>query len=245
MQQILKTHSITKIYHTDGSDVEALRGVTFSMDRGEFVALMGPSGCGKSTFLHLIAGLDHLSSGQIYLVDDRVDQLNETQWAILRRKHIGFVFQFFNLIDNMSVADNVEIPALLLGIAPRKAIDRREYLLAKLRLSDKAKAFPSQLSGGEQQRVAIGRALVNQPTILILDEPTGNLDSTSANNVLDLLTGIHTQGQTILMITHDMHVASVANRVVFMRDGQITGESILEGSMDPLSILSNDIKMEI
>ena len=171
--------------------------------------------------LHLLAGLDRPTSGQVLLKGSRIDHLSETALAKMRRKEIGFVFQFFNLISNLSVAANIELPALLIHSSRIEARRRREKLLQELGLADKANNLPSQLSGGQQQRVALARALVNQPALLLADEPTGNLDSTSAREVLELLKYYHQQGQTIVLVTHDEKIAQTAERVIVMRDGEI------------------------
>jgi putative ABC transport system ATP-binding protein len=199
--------------------------VDLAIAPGEFVALMGPSGCGKSTLLHLLGGLDRPTTGDIHLDGRRVDGLGEADWAVLRRRQIGFMFQFFNLIGNLSVADNVELPALIAGISTREAVARRKALLAQLELTGKARTVPTRLSGGQQQRVALARALVNRPAVLLADEPTGNLDSRSTSEVLALLRQVHADGQSICLVTHDPRIASVANRVLHMRDGRIISET--------------------
>ncbi|MBV9207098.1 MAG: ABC transporter ATP-binding protein, partial [Actinobacteria bacterium] len=176
---LLRTSKLVKVYRADGVTVEAVRGVDIEVAAGEFVAIMGPSGSGKSTLLHVLGGLEPATSGEIWLRGQRVDGLPEAGWAILRRRHVGFVFQFFNLLSNMTVADNIELPALLAGATPRQARRRREELLAELGLAGKAAAAPGRLSGGEQQRVALARALANEPSLLLADEPTGNLDSSN------------------------------------------------------------------
>ncbi|WP_344949839.1 ABC transporter ATP-binding protein [Sphaerisporangium flaviroseum] len=220
----IHTVNLVKIYQTGGLPVHAVRGIDLRVEHGEFVAIMGPSGSGKSTLVHMLGGLDTRTSGEIWVDGRRADTLNESAWAILRRQKIGFVFQFFNLVDNMTVADNVELPALLGGASPKHARERREYLLTELGLTDKADAAPAQLSGGEQQRVALARALANQPHVLLADEPTGNLDSRNTRDVLRLLGEVHRQGQTIVMVTHDARVAGLADRVVTLLDGQIVDD---------------------
>lgn len=247
MRPAIEGKSLKKAFTANGGEatVHALQGVDLSIRSGEFVAVMGPSGCGKSTLLHLLAGLDAPTSGEVYLDGKRVDRLNETQWAILRRRQIGFVFQVFNLIGNLTVADNVEMPALLAQLSPKEAQRRRQTLLDELGLADKAKAIPNQLSGGQQQRVALARALINRPTILFADEPTGNLDSQSASEVLALLQRQRQQGQTILMVTHDVRVASIAGRVIYMRDGLILNETELTASERPREILSHLMQLEM
>src|SRR6266513_1720260 len=222
---LLRTSKLVKVYRADGVTVEAVRGVDIELGIGEFVAIMGPSGSGKSTLLHVLGGLEPATSGEIWLRGQRVDGLSTAAWAILRRQHIGFVFQFFNLLSNMTVADNVELPALLAGATPRQARKRREELLAELGIAGKAGAAPARLSGGEQQRVALARALANEPSVLLADEPTGNLDSSNTRDVLRLLRRAHDQGQAILMVTHDARVASLADRVINLFDGMVADDA--------------------
>jgi len=222
---LLRTAKLVKAYHSDGVETVAVRGVDIELGVGEFVAIMGPSGSGKSTLLHVLGGLEPATSGEIWLRGRRVDGLSTTAWAILRRRHVGFVFQFFNLLSNMTVADNVELPALLAGATPRQARRRREELLAELGLADKAGAAPARLSGGEQQRVALARALANEPSLLLADEPTGNLDSANTRDVLRLLRRTHARGQAILMVTHDARVASLADRVINLFDGMVADDA--------------------
>jgi len=245
MNPILMTKSLSKTYHPNGAAVRALREVDLALAPGEFVTVMGPSGCGKSTLLHLSGGLDRPTSGEVYLNGARVDTLSEAGWAVLRRRQVGFVFQFFNLIGNLTVADNVELPALLAGVSSNEARRRRQALLADLSITDKADIVPSQLSGGEQQRVALARALINQPAVLLADEPTGNLDSQSSAEVLALLQRMNVQGQAILLVTHDARVASVANRVIYMRDGQVKDEIRIEKGRDPQAVLASIVQLEV
>ncbi len=224
---MIETKNLVKVHHSDGVDVHAIRGIDLHVSPGEFVAVMGPSGSGKSTVLHLLAGLVPPTSGEIWIRGCRLDEMGESERAVLRRRHIGVVFQFFNLISNMTVADNVELPALLGGASPRQARERRRCLLDDLGLADKADAPPTRLSGGEQQRVALARALANEPSLLLADEPTGNLDSTNTREVVRLLERVHDQGQTILLVTHDARVASAADRVVSLFDGVIVDDSAI------------------
>ncbi|HUR06281.1 MAG TPA: ABC transporter ATP-binding protein [Nonomuraea sp.] len=221
---VIKAVNLVKIYSGGAVPVPAVRGVDLQVEPGEFVAIMGPSGSGKSTLVHMLGGLDARTSGEIWLDEKRVDTLSESAWALLRRKKIGFVFQFFNLVANMTVADNVELPALLAGASPREARERREHLLGALNLTERADAAPGQLSGGEQQRVALARALANQPSVLLADEPTGNLDSRNTRDVLRLLSEVHKDGQTIIMVTHDARVAALADRLVSLFDGAIVDD---------------------
>ena len=243
---ILQTKRLTKVYKNNGLEVPALRGIDFALSRGELVAVMGPSGSGKSTLLHLLGGLDSPTSGEVYLNNQRIDSLTESQRAVIRREQVGFIFQAFKLIANLSVSDNIELPALIRGSSTQKARQSRSLLLEQLGITQKAASIPSQLSGGERQRVAIARALVNQPAVLLADEPTGNLDSQTAQDVLKLLRKTHQQGQTILVVTHDPNVASIAQRVIFMKDGYITNETILETHENTRQLLAEllDLGME-
>ncbi len=242
---ILETKNLGKTYSSNRAAVHALRDVNLSVLPGEFVAVMGPSGCGKSTLLHLLGGLDRPTTGEVYVHSERIDRWTESRLAILRRRHIGFVFQFFNLIANLSVADNIELPALLAGNKPQEAKHRREELLLTLGLAGKHNAIPAQLSGGEQQRVALARALVNRPAVLLADEPTGNLDSNNAREVLTVLHQCHAQGQTIVLVTHDARVASAADRVLLMRDGWLVDEIPLGTSERPQDILAHFLRAEL
>jgi putative ABC transport system ATP-binding protein len=241
---LLDARGVTKTYSSGDVPVQALRGVDLTVAPGELVAIMGPSGCGKSTLLHLLGGLDRPTSGELYLRGERVDRLSEAKWSVLRRTQIGFVFQFFNLIGNLTVADNVELPALLAGYSSGEARRRREALLEQLGIDGKAGSVPTQLSGGQQQRVALARARVNRPALLLADEPTGNLDSESTRDVLRLLRGLNDDGQTVLLVTHDARVASIADRVVTMRDGRIVDESVLDQQSPSSVVLSQLIGLE-
>ena len=230
MTRVLEARGLAKTYDTGGAKVSALRGVDLSIERGEFVAIMGPSGCGKSTLLNLLAGLDRPTAGEVWLDGERIDRLSETELARLRRRKVGFVFQFFNLVPTLSAVENVELPLLLVGrrrnAARRSAIE----LMSALGIGDRHGAAPAQLSGGQQQRVALARALANTPDIVLGDEPTGNLDSAAAREVLGLLRAARDRGQTLLIVTHDARVAAAADRVVTLRDGVVCDESELEAA---------------
>ena len=230
MTPVLDARNLAKTYDTGGAKVLALRGVDLAIERGEFVAIMGPSGCGKSTLLNLLAGLDRPTTGEVRLDGERIDQLNEAELARLRRRRIGFVFQFFNLMPTLSVVENVELPLLLVGRRRKDAGRSAIELLSELGIADKHAAAPVQLSGGQQQRVALARALANTPDIVLGDEPTGNLDSASTREVLGLLHGARDRGQTLLLVTHDARVAAAADRVVTLRDGLVSDETELQAA---------------
>jgi putative ABC transport system ATP-binding protein len=227
---VLEARGLAKTYDTGGVKVEALRGVDLAIERGEFVAIMGPSGCGKSTLLNLLAGLDRPTAGEVRLDGERIDQLSETGLARLRRRKIGFVFQFFNLVPTLSAVENVELPLLLVGRRRRDARRSASELLSDLGIGDKLGAAPAFLSGGQQQRVALARAIANTPEVLLGDEPTGNLDSAAAREVLGLLRAARDRGQTLLLVTHDARVAAAADRVVMLRDGRVRDETELEAA---------------
>jgi putative ABC transport system ATP-binding protein len=235
---VVEARGLGKVHGRGEAAVTALREVDLTVAPGEFVAVTGPSGCGKSTLLNLIGGLDSPTSGEIRLRGERIDQAGEARRARLRRSEIGFVFQFFNLILNLTVRDNVELPALLAGVPAREARRRTSELLERLGLQDTGERVPGDLSGGQQQRVAIARALVNRPSLLLADEPTGNLDSGAAREVMSVLRERHGEGQTIVLVTHDLRIASAADRVIGMRDGQISSETVIEEGergADPLA----------
>ncbi|MEU6866682.1 ABC transporter ATP-binding protein [Streptomyces sp. NPDC046876] len=224
---VVRTEGLTKTHHGEGGPVHAVRGVDLTVRPGEFVAVTGPSGAGKSTLLHLLGGLQRPDGGELWLDGQRVDGYSEARWAVLRRRSIGVVFQFFNLVSNLTVADNVELPALLAGASPRAARDSRSELLSELGLEGRERAMPGELSGGEQQRVALARALVNHPALLLADEPAGSLDSKGTREVLRLLSRFHQRGQTIVMVTHDARMASAADRVISFFDGRIADDAPL------------------
>jgi putative ABC transport system ATP-binding protein len=227
---VLEARGLAKTYDTGGAKVDALRGVDLLIERGEFVAIMGPSGCGKSTLLNLLAGLDRPTAGEVRLDDERIDQLSETELARMRRRKIGFVFQFFNLLPTLSAVENVELPLLLVGRRRKDARRSADKLLTDLRIGEKHGAAPAQLSGGQQQRVALARALANTPDIVLADEPTGNLDSAAAREVLGLLRAARDRGQTLLLVTHDARVAATADRIVTLRDGRVSDETELQAA---------------
>ena len=217
----LVLEGVRRTYEAETAPVRALRGVDLTVGRGEFVALMGPSGCGKSTLLHLAAGLDRPDEGSVQLAGEELTVLSESRLSRLRRRHVGLVFQFFNLLEGMSVGENVALAAMVAGASRRDADTRAHELLDLLGLLDKAGQSPAALSGGLRQRLAIARALANRPTVLLADEPTGALDSDGAEEVVGLFKRLHGHGQSILMVTHNPDVAAGAARVVQLRDGVI------------------------
>jgi putative ABC transport system ATP-binding protein len=197
--------------------------------RGETVAVMGPSGCGKSTLLHLLGGLDRPTAGELWLAGQRIDEMSERTLAQLRRSDVGFVFQAFQLMDELTVLENVELPALLAGRSPRAARHRATELLEQVGLTPRTAHLPAALSGGQRQRVAIARALANEPVIVFADEPTGNLDSLATTELLRLFDALHTSGQTLVIVTHDERVAATADRLISMRDGAFVDDTRLTG----------------
>jgi putative ABC transport system ATP-binding protein len=245
MDTVIETRGLHKTYRNNGVAVEALRGVDLEVTRREFVAVMGPSGCGKSTLLHMLGGLDRPTAGEVTVMGRRMDALDESARAVLRRAAVGFVFQTYNLIPNLSVADNVDLPGLLIGQPPTEVAKQRGALLEALGIGDKAGALPGELSMGQRQRVAIARALINRPHVLLADEPTGNLDSRNGAEVMTLLRRFHAGGQTIVLVTHDPKVAGFAGRVIFMRDGQLVDQVQPSTPGDAAAVLSRLVQLEL
>ena len=223
---VLVVQGVRKTFEAENAPVRALRGTDLSMQAGAFVAVMGPSGCGKSTLLNLIAGLDTPDEGSIIIAGEELHGRTEDELSRLRRVHIGIVFQFFNLLEGMTVLENVALPAIIAGMKRRPAETRARDLLDLLGLADKSAAQPGVLSGGQRQRLAIARALANEPTLLLADEPTGALDSEGGSEVLELFRRLHRNGQTILLVTHDDDVAAAAERIVHMRDGRVIDDGL-------------------
>ena len=222
---VVQANKLRKQYQLGSNKVDALAGVDFLVEKGEFVAIMGPSGSGKSTLLHMIGGLDQPSGGEILLAGSRLSQLKDKKATLLRRRNIGFVFQFFNLLPTLSAEENITLPLLIDGQNPKDYQGRLESLLQLTGLSDRRRHKPEQLSGGEQQRVALARALITEPAILLADEPTGNLDSKTGTAIMELLRQSCDQlNQSIVVVTHDPRAAAYADRVVFLRDGRLDGE---------------------
>lgn len=218
---VVTVRGVYRTFDRDTAPVRALRGCELTVARGEFVAVVGPSGCGKSTLLHLIAGLDRPDDGDIAVAGQSLGDLDDGGLAAMRRRHIGLVFQFFNLLDGMSVLENVAIAAMIASVRRRAAVARARDLLDLLGIGDKASQLPSSLSGGQRQRLAIARALANRPTVLLADEPTGALDSGGGAEIVELFRRLHGEGQTIVLVTHNQAMAGSADRVVSMRDGQV------------------------
>jgi putative ABC transport system ATP-binding protein len=227
MSDLIELANVGKVYNR-GASQTALAGVTLSIPAGQFVAVMGPSGSGKSTLLNLVAGLDRPTRGEVRVDGVVVSSLGETALARYRRARLGFVFQFFNLLDHLTVRDNVLLPAQLAGMKRGIARARVAQLLDQLGIADKAKAYPGRLSGGQRQRVAIARALINQPAVVLADEPTGALDSRSGDAVMDLLAQLNRQRQTVVLVTHDARLAAAsASRVITLRDGRVVDDALL------------------
>jgi putative ABC transport system ATP-binding protein len=232
-EPVIRISGVYRTFEKETAPVRALRGAELTVDRGEFVAIMGPSGCGKSTLLNLIAGLDVADEGTVQVGDVILGDLDENGLAVMRRKNIGIVFQFFNLLEGMTALENVVMPALIAGAKRRQAEDRARDLLDLLGLGDKADQLPAGLSGGQRQRLAIARALANEPTVVLADEPTGALDSEGGAEVLELFRRLHQGGQTIVMVTHDQPVADAAQRIVHMRDGKVVDAGTVAASETP------------
>jgi len=223
----VEAKALVKRYRDQGNDVEAVAGVDVDIAAGEFVAVMGPSGSGKSTLLHLLGALDTPTSGEVFVDGISLAQLTRSELAAVRRNKIGFVFQLFNLIQSLTVAENVALPAIAAGERPASYGQKLADLLELVGLAGKEGRYPSQLSGGEQQRVAVARALIRDPAVVLADEPTGNLDTRTGEALLELFVRCHQNGQTIVLVTHDAKVASAADRVLFMRDGRLVEETPL------------------
>ncbi len=223
----VKAEGLTKHYGKGEGLVRAIDQVDLDVAQGEAVAVMGPSGCGKSTLLHLLGGLDRASAGKVWLAGQRIDEMSERALAHMRRGMVGFVFQAFQLMDELTAQENVELPALLAGRSPRAARRRAGELLNQVGLDDRATHLPAALSGGQRQRVAIARALVNEPLVVLADEPTGNLDSAATLELLKLFKALHADGQTFVIVTHDERVAATADRLISMRDGAFVDQTVL------------------
>ncbi len=221
---MIKLDKLTKVYRTDEIESTALNEVSFKIEKGEFVSVMGPSGCGKSTLLNILGMLDKPESGSYEFQGKEVSHLNEKGRALVRKHNIGFVFQNFNLIDELTVFENIELPLIYNKVSSSERKKRVNELIEKIGISHRASHFPQQLSGGQQQRVAVARALITKPPIILADEPTGNLDSSNGNEVMELLCELNEAGTTIVMVTHSTHDASYSGRIINLLDGQVVSE---------------------
>ena len=223
---MIKTRNLTKVFTTEEVETTALYNVNAEVQAGEFVAIMGPSGCGKSTFLHIAGMLDNPTVGEYYFMDEEVSRYSEKKRANLRKGNIGFVFQSFNLIDELTVFENIELPMLYLGVSTPDRKKRVNTLLEQLKLMPRKNHFPQQLSGGQQQRVAVARATIADPKVILADEPTGNLDSSHGDEVMKMLVELNEKGTTIVMVTHSAAYADYANRVINLFDGHVVSENL-------------------
>lgn len=229
---MITTKQLSKIYTTEEVQTSALHNVSFNVQPGEFVAIMGPSGCGKSTLLNILGLLDDATSGSYIFLDHETVGSSEKKKSDLRKKNIGFIFQNFNLIDELTVYENIELPLIYNGVSSSERKKRVEEIMDKINISHRAKHYPHQLSGGQQQRAAVARALVAKPKLILADEPTGNLDSSNGNEVMNLLAELHREGSTIVMVTHSSYDAGFASRIVNMKDGEIFREELASQRRD-------------
>jgi len=220
-EKIIQTSNLTKNYINREVETTAIRNIDLSIEKGEFVAIMGPSGCGKSTLLNLLGLIDHPSSGNLSFNGTAIDSLSEKRKTRIRKGRMGFVFQSFNLVDELNIRENVELPLVFMGIKRRERMKRVTEILDNLKLGHRAKHYPQQLSGGQQQRVAFARAIVVNPLLLLADEPTGNLDSKNGTVIMDLLSEHNREGATVIMVTHSLKNASYAHRIINLHDGSI------------------------
>jgi putative ABC transport system ATP-binding protein len=228
---MLRTVNLQKKYTTDEVETQALHNVSINIRLGEFVAIMGPSGCGKSTLLNIIGLLDNPSGGEFYFLDQEISKFSESQRANLRKHNIGFVFQSFNLIDELTVYENIELPLIYLQVSGAERKKRVEDVLEQMQIMHRRNHFPQQLSGGQQQRVAISRAVISKPKLILADEPTGNLDSAHGQEVMNLLTELNEAGTTIVMVTHSPTDAEYSHRIINLFDGQVISENVKETSI--------------
>lgn len=236
--KIVETENLTRIYGSGEAQVNALDGVSLQVDTGEFVAVMGPSGCGKSTLLHLLGGLDHPSDGVVKIEGKDLSSLDDDALTDLRREHIGFIFQFFNLLPTLTALDNTALPLVLGGMKPAEAQKKAIEWLEKLEVADRSTHRPDELSGGQRQRVAIARSLVTEPSLILADEPTGNLDSKAAEEFAVLLREtVDKWGRSILLVTHDPRISAYADRVIYLKDGKISEET--QNHRQPVAEVSN------
>lgn len=229
---MITLENLTKVFRTEEVQTNALNGISFKVEQGEFISIMGPSGCGKSTLLNIIGLLDSATEGSYQLIGQEMVGLKEKQRAKMRKQNIGFVFQNFNLIDELSVYGNIELPLIYNNVPAAERRKRVEEMAERLKISHRLKHYPQQLSGGQQQRVAVARALINNPKIILADEPTGNLDSRNGNEVMELFTDLNANGATIVMVTHSQYDASFSLRTILMKDGTILSEKKNDRNVD-------------
>ena len=225
---MIKTEQLTKIYRTDEVETTALNEVSIEIKAGEFVSIRGPSGCGKSTLMNILGMIDNPSGGKYFFLDHEVSDYSERQRSDLRKNNIGFIFQSFNLIDELTVFENVELPLIYTKVGSAERKQRVEAVLEKMNMMHRRNHFPQQLSGGQQQRVAVGRAIINNPKLILADEPTGNLDSNNGDDVMKTLVKLNQEGATIIMVTHSQYCAEFGNRIIRMLDGQVVTENIVQ-----------------
>jgi putative ABC transport system ATP-binding protein len=224
MKKILESKNLCKSYYSNDVEFHALKNVDLEINQGEFVAIMGQSGSGKSTLLYTLSGMDDITGGEVYIGNQKINNLKEKEMTNIRRENIGFIFQGINLVSNLTLRENVVVPGYLTNKSRNTIDERATILLNRMEIADQVDKLPSQVSGGQKQRAAIARAMINNPDILFADEPTGALNSSSGKAVLELIKDFNKDGQTIVMVTHDIKSASYANRVVFLKDGRIEGE---------------------
>ena len=229
---MITIQNLSKVFRTEEVETSALNGINLQINQGDFLSIMGPSGCGKSTLLNIVGLLDSASGGSYQLLGNEMIGLKEKGRAMVRKENIGFIFQNFNLIDELSVYDNIELPLIYNNVKPAERKQKVEAIAEKLAIAHRLKHFPQQLSGGQQHRVAVARALVNDPKIILADEPTGNLDSKNGNEVMELLTDLHAKGATILMVTHSDYDASFSQRTIHMKDGVVFSEKKNQRNVD-------------
>lgn len=233
---MITIQNLTKIFRTEELETSALSGINLQINEGDFLSIMGPSGCGKSTLLNIVGLLDSASGGSYTLLNQEMIGLKEKGRSSVRKENIGFIFQNFNLIDELSVYDNIELPLIYNSVKASERKLKVEAIAEKLNIAHRLKHYPQQLSGGQQQRVALARALINDPKIILADEPTGNLDSKTGNEVMELLTDLHAKGATILMVTHSDYDASFSQRTILMKDGVIFSEKMNQRNVDVFTI---------
>lgn len=231
---MIKIQGLSKVFRTEEVETKALNEISLEVKEGEFVTIMGASGCGKSTLLNIVGLLDSATNGSYQLLGREINSLKETEKNKVRKQNVGFIFQNFNLIDELSVYDNIELPLIYNNVSASERKKKVEAIAERLNISHRLKHFPQQLSGGQQQRVAVARALINDPKIILADEPTGNLDSKNGNEVMELLTDLHANGATILMVTHSDYDASFSQKTILMKDGMVLSERVNSRNVDVL-----------